>query len=435
MTQSGNNKANSSLDPDFWDKPLLVRLVFFVLGVIYVINRSPYISFHDSLSFLQDALQGFNPATNATAHVLYANMQHVLVSVLGFLPPVLVLTLFTVGSSLLTLGLIFRSALFLSQSRKAAAAATLMLGLSFTWWQQSEIVEVYAFNSLFFMAYFYLILQDLKENSARNLIWVALLLGMSFWVHIQHILSIPFFLYYLVTRKTNFGLKISAFLLPVLAFGALLLPPLLLQTNSISAIFFDRQFQGNVMGIDLLAIMKGALKSLLFLGYNFHLWLVPLLGGIWLVWKNERKLFYQLCWLLVPYLGFALKYNVDDNYVFFLLPYLVFAVLSSLGFKALFARWKWNPAILFALLLTLSPLIYASAWFVAKRAPVAALRAYDQEKAYKSGVAHIFWPGKAHVQDPLEMAFNLYQQGTNADSVEWNYPAALEVLKLQGRIP
>jgi hypothetical protein len=62
------------------------------------------------------------------------------------------------------------------------------------------------------------------------------------------------------------------------------------------------------------------------------------------------------------------------------------------------------------------------------------LAEYDTAKAYKGGLAHMLWPGKAGAPDPLALAKDLHRMGVPPTEVEWNYPIAIEYLTWKGEL-
>ncbi|MEM6272928.1 MAG: glycosyltransferase family 39 protein [Bacteroidota bacterium] len=420
----------------YWEQSWSRWVLLGMIAMIYLINRSPYPGFDDGLGFLLDAETGFNFHTNATNHVLYNNLQHLLAQIFFFVPTVWVLTMLVIVSSVLTLYRIMRIGDLFTGPMVTSLMPVIILGLSFTYWQQSEIIEVYAFNNLLFVHFLYYSLKDLQRGQRRYALWVSLLLGLGLLTHIQNILSIPYFLYYLLwgnelsSAKKATGLAIFASL-----FFLLFIPPLTGNMNSASAVFFDRNFQGNVTEFSLAGLLSGMSKGMLYLAYNFHMFLMFILHGWYLMWRDRRNLFGLMTLLLVPYLGFAIKYNVNDNHVFFLIPYILIVLPSVFSFSALAMRLIGHMSWMLPMLLMMSPMLYGAAAMMGKKIEFVAR--YDAEKAYKGGAVHLLWPGKAWAKDPLALAKQLYQEDPEAydrGEVEWNYPAAVELLRRKGEI-
>lgn len=388
-------------------------VVLGIAGVVYAVNACPYGGWHDSLSYLSDAEAGFNFHANATNHFLYNNMQHFLHEMLFFLPLRGLLQTVTIIFALLTLARLYQAGRLFG-GPYAAGAATLAFAFSFTFWQQTEIIEVYAMNSYLFSSYFYLALADMTGDRRRRSALAGLYFGLALLTHIQHILALPFMLSYLVwgrdwARRT-LGL---AFIAGSFLF---LLMMAYVYKDSLHSIFFDRHFGDEAMGIDLGGWSQGIGIGLLLLVYNLHL-LLPLVAvGAWGFWKAHRGLMLRLLLLFLPFAGFASKFGVVDAYVFYIIPYMVLCLMAVKGINLLSERRRRLSMIAAAVA---GPLIYLTAWQVAGKVDHPKLKAYDERAAYKGGAAHLFWPGKRGVgaQDPLVLA----AQWKEGDPLpEWN---------------
>ncbi|HEX2901175.1 MAG TPA: glycosyltransferase family 39 protein [Bacteroidia bacterium] len=425
--------------PPFWDRKWFLWLVFGGFALLYLLNRSPHVGFNDGLSFLYSAAKGFDGATNATSHFLYNNLQHLLLKAFFFLPHVWVLTLFSIGCSLCTLLLVYRVARLLTQRQGLALLPVVVLGISFTFWQQTEIIEVYAFNNLLFAAFLHVSLRDIVGKRRRNYLLVSILLGLGLLTHIQHILSIPFFLGYLWWRNDlRLGQKILGMLPWMLLMSILFLLPAVTGLHTWKAVFFESKFQDELLGVDAWALLKGVLLGFGMLVYNFQLTLLPIAMGWRKLWKLDRGLTIWLMALALPYLAFALKYSVNDNHVFYLCFYIVLVLPlvhflgNELDGKSRHLRWIFPAALI------LPVVLYALATLLAPN--LGLLAHYDSEKAFKGGVVHLLWPGKAWARDPLEIAWreaHLCQADPQDKIGEWNFEAAVGYLKLQcpGGIP
>lgn len=413
-------------------KPWVRWAMYGLILAWYLVNRSPFVHFHDSLGFLADAMEGFQPGTNATAHFLFNNLQHILVEVFSFADPVLVLSIFVIVYSMLTLYLLEYWIREMTGNELFAMIGVLIMAFSFTWWQQTEIIEVYTFNAFIYMLYVVPAFLDIRDGHRGRLLRVAFFFGLAHLVHIQHILSWPFFLFYVWTGKKETIFDYLQSFIPVFGILTLLLVQRFYPTNTISAIFFDSQFQSDIVGIDIVGWAKGLGMAFGFLAYNFHIWLLLLAVGIIHLWKHrDRGMFWPLAILSAPYFAFGSKFNVPDAHVFFLLAWLPFVVVMAFGMEA----WKKmvNRMAFAVLLFGLcgSSVAYGLTAAVAKRLPMFA--EYHEAKAYKGGVLHMFWPGKLHANDPLALTKQWAAVPNSTDSLpEWNYCGAIRVLQLKG---
>lgn len=412
------------------------------VGLLYLLNQSWYSGFHDSLSYVLEAEDGFSLATNATNHFLYSNTGWLLHTLLPFVDTVRLLTLLSIVFSLLALWRIVQIAAVLLPQAESPVVWTLpalLLGLSFTWWQQSEIIEVYTFSSFFLLSFLLEIIRDRDEEGHNRSLRTGIWLGLALITHIQHILAIPLFAYYLFGRKNEAKdpQKWIA-LIPFVAAWLILLLPVFMGKQEASWIFFDTQFGDEALGFDLMAILKGAVKGIGYFFYNFHIFSFFIFHGIYLAWKRIRPMFWVLLLFLLPYLGFAVKYSVQDNHVFYLSSYLALILFSSLSFNWFWEKKEQLQKWLIAALFLFPVLGYFSAWQLSKKLDSDFLERYQVEKSYKGGVSHLLWPGKSWTgaKDPLEVAKAWCNQAEIAEQeAEWNWPAALHLLEQRGDCP
>jgi len=404
-------------------------------GMMYIMMQSPFVGFNDGLSFLLEAENGFSWHTNATSHFLYNNLQHILVSVLGFLPPVRVMVFFSIICSLLSLVRIYQIGRIYVGPLQVLPIPAMVLGLSFTFWQQSEIIEVYAFSNFLFLTLLYFSLKDIVAKEPRHLFLVATVMGLCILTHIQHILALPFFIYYLYRARGLGALKVAGAVALFAALASILfIVPLATGNHSISAIFFDNQFKDEVLALNMELVMTGMGKGMMFLMYNFHMFLIFIFHGWYVMWRDRRDLFWQLLIVLIPYLIFATKYSVSDNHVFFLVPYLI--LLGPMALSLMNLAFKLMPYMnwMVPMMMMMSPMMYMGATMMAKDHPRFA--EYQIEKAYKGGVKHLLWPGKRDAKDPLAAAKAIYQAnpGTDPATIEWNYETAVKYLRFKGEL-
>lgn len=424
--------STTAIQKSIWDRRWLPWLVFGVLTAVYLVNRSPYVGFNDGLSFVYAAEKGFDLGTNATSHFLYINLLHVLVQLFSFLPTVLVGTLFSVGCSVATLYLVYRMARRLSPERpQVALLPVALLGMAFTFWQQTEVIEVYAFNNLIFVGYASLALHDLQGGRRANYLLVSLLLGIGWITHIQHILATPFFIAYLWGRNALSTKQKVLGMLPWMGLMSILfILPRFTGMNTWQDVFFESKFGNELLGLDWRALLKGLGIGLALLGYCFHLGLVPMLIGWRLLWRKHKPWLGWLLLLLIPWLAFAIKYSVNDNHVFYLIPYILLVLPSGLAWEKWLDTGRRGPNLWMPMALLVPALLYATTTLLATNIP--ALQRYDEAKAYKGGVVHLLWPGKMWAKNPLAIALEEahFCRHSPANHIEeWNFEAAKACLK------
>lgn len=400
------------------------------LVLLYGLTRNPFPEFGDSLGFVYFASQGFDWATNATSHFLYSNLNHLLVSVLPFMSPVSILSLVSLIFGLLSVEQVRQLGLALHLKRSGALFAAAIFALGFSWWRQVVTIEVYTMQLFWVLRMLVLMSRDEQAGNYQRAWWVSLLYGLSLLAHIQNLLLLPLFVYY-YWRGRKRGIALWSPLLALLLFAILFIPPSLCGTNSYAAIFFDRQFQGEVLQFEFMTILKGFARSLAYLAYNFHVLLLPIGLGLWL-WLRERSFWVMaLLGASLLFWGFAMRYNVNDNYVFFLLPYAVLAIAGGLGWQHLAKARKWE-AWGFALS-SLSILVYFLAIQLAGQVPEA--NRWAESKAYKGGLSYYLFPGRASAPDPVSLARQIENGEIPANPDFDRYEMALKVGEVLAKSP
>ncbi|MDX2283019.1 MAG: DUF2723 domain-containing protein [Bacteroidia bacterium] len=391
-------------------------------GLTYGLTRSPYLGFGDSIGFALQAVTGFDLATNATSHLLYAVLNRLLVLALPGADPALILTAGAGVFALLALERVYRLCRHCGLPAGSSAVAVLIFGLGFTWWRQAVQAEVYAFST--WLACGFLAAAACNLRDGRTALRMSAWLGLALLAHIQYVLLLPAWLYALLRPGTGWRQPALAGLALAGISAPLWVLPLALHTHPLRAVLFDHQFQGQVLAFSAGQLLRGAALSAGYLVYNFHLWLLPAAAGTVRLWQRQRR-----AWLLLllaggPLWAFAMRYAVTDSYVFFILPYAALTPALAAGLERACADGK-RTLLLAGAAWVLAPLLYAGAWQAAERLPRAA--AFAAPKAYKGGLRYYLWPGLERAPDPLQLAKDI-EAGRTAPIADFDrYPAALEL--------
>lgn len=388
---------------------LLPYLVLSAVAVQYLLTRNPHVNFGDSLGFLVFAVEGWDLHTNATSHFLYNNLNHLAVLLLPNWDPVRLLTGLSTVYALLTLLQVYRTALMLHSDRLAAALATTVLGLCFTYWRQSVIIEVYSLNSLLVASMIFHLLKSRSGESKDQALAVSVWYGLSLLTHIQNILLLPVYLLFLWYRPvqsrklTSLGVAVWISISSILV-----LLPVFLKTHSIASVFFDNQYQATVLSLNIRDLGIGTLRSLGYLVYNFHIFLLCIGYGIRHLYQQDKQLLTFAALFGLPIWLFAMRYNVSDNYVFFLTPYLVLALISTFGFAALLTWMRPSRFWLLAGSVAVIPaVVYGLVLVAALQIPQ--IQKFNEQAKPKGGLAYYLWPGQSSSADPLELAVEIYR--------------------------
>lgn len=403
-----------------------IGLVLAVVTAIYVTQAPAQAAWGDGLSFLYTSEAGFDLDTNATAHVLYANLGVALTRALPFWPNAGVLVGLSLVSALVALGLLYGLARD-GASRAGALFGTVVLALSFTFWRHAVTIEVYAVHLAFVAAILSVATRSAESRTAQHAAALGALWGVSLLVHIQNVLLAPAALYYLLRVRPGAARLAAAALAFAVPASLLVALPLALGRHDVSAVFFDRN-PGGVLALDPVVLARGAALSVAYAVYNFHIWLVAIAVGALRLWRERPAAARVLALVAGTTWLFAMRYAVSDSYVFYLTAYAAVVPCAATGFDTLLARFS-APIRTAAVVLSLSvsPLLYSATLGVA-RATSAGQR-IEATKGYKGGLAFYLYPGMRGAPDPLDLA-RRWRAAPDAPPPPWNVRQGIRYLDL-----
>ena len=297
-----------------------------LLAIVYVFSIAKDPTLGDSLPFTIQAYHGFTFESNATNHFLYTNFLALVYKILPFINPHFLFVGVSIFSGILSLFYLHKLLGLLDVSPKSSLMCVLIFGLSFTFWRQSIITEVYTFYLVFVILFLLNLFKFLKEKNIKHFYYLSFFFGVLFLIHIQTILFILLYIYFLFK---NFGyLKkhiVYGGLITILLFSVLLIP-VVLGYNSFISIFTDNAYQDSIFNFNIVTILKSSVKNLGFLIYNFIFFIVFIFWGL----KNKNGIDYILIGI-IPFLAFCIKHNISDIYVFHLVPYVFLLILLGRG--------------------------------------------------------------------------------------------------------
>lgn len=415
-----------------------ILAVFTFIITLYFFNKSSAISFGDFLGFYSTSELGFELSTNPMSHFLYINSLRLFSLALFWNSHLENCIFFSIIFSVLTLFLLFFTIIQLTRSVNAALFSVLIFGTSFTFWRQTEIIEVYTFFAFFTQCLLFLVLDNRNFNK-NKFIFTWLLWSISLLVHIKAILFLPMLVLYTYHQKEILNLKnlIIIFSIVFSFFMFLILVHVYIDKGPITGIFYgNTQFLKKATTIDLFIYFKAFCKSLGYLLYNFHIFLLPILLGIIYVYKTNIRFFLILLSIILPVYGFSMVYDVPDNYVFFIPSYQCLVIFAGI-YISTFENKITIQRLYFYLFLTilLSPTIY----FITKKVSyeIPFLNEINYKKKYKGGLNYLLWPGMKNNNDLLKLSTEIYLTGIKPigfEEFEWNYNQAIEYLKSKKEI-
>lgn len=400
-------------------------LIFLIFILIYSIGSFDRIPFADCVGFVLTTEHGnYIKAATATSHFLYINTAILIKNILG-IDAILANRILVVTSAALTVAIIYHICLLVSKKSWIAITSAFVFGLSFTFWRNAEIVEVYTFTSLWISLFFYFLLKNvLSPKTKHNCItFSSLFLGFAIWSHIQNIFLIPSFLIMLYLKRSA---KQSVFTgVFILAFTFILMIGLNSLQNLPFKSFYSSE-QGNWVEDSfqksLNILFSDFLKALAYLFYNFNILTFVGIYGALKLYKNHKKVFCVILPAAILNFGFATFYAVSDNYVFFLPFNIIFATGIAYGIQ--FLRFQKilkviSPSVL------LIPLLYYSTYKIAPEFEKGFY--FDQGKSYKGGLKYYLLPWMNDNVGILEFTID---KKTAPEPINWMTYSAEEYIKL-----
>ncbi len=246
-----------------------------------------------------------------------------------------------------------------------AAAATLFLAFSETYWSQAVAIEVYSLH-LFFLCVLLFIFTKIGVaestggmGNASKVSWqlFAFVLGLSFTNHMTTILLAPAFLagFFWMNRITSPGTwkKLRSQVLPfLLGLSAYLYLPVRASTkppmnwgNPVDLERFLWHFSGKVYRVWIFSSFESAGKQFTYFLNSLpgEFAYVPLLiagAGIWWLFRTNRPVLCFTALLFLGCLGYSINYDIHDIDSYFLLAYVSIAIWCGFGASALIRNRK-----------------------------------------------------------------------------------------------
>lgn len=371
----------------------LYRIFFFVsLFIFYWFFSFDKVPFGDALGFVNIAeINEFTNNTTVFGKFLYTNFLIGFKQIFG-LDSIPAVRFFNLIFGVLTLIVIFLIVKLKFKNEILSYLGTLIFAFGFTFWKQTEIIEVYTFNSFWIAIYIYFSIQLLESKKQKYLFYSSLILGLSFWSHVQNIMLIPgwIMLCFYAYRKFKINILPSILSFSTFTFGLYLLA--FINGYDTSKVFgsgnsdwvtgsFDKGFSG---------FAKNMAVAVGYLVYNFWIFIIP---GIIIIFKKLKDVkdfmnqFYLMSFL-VPF-GFATIYNVSDNYVFFLNSYLMFVIFIIEGLIEI-KNYKPTAYKIIALSVFCIPFFYLLTYLFVSKTPQG--QNFEREKSYKGGLSYYLFP-------------------------------------------
>jgi len=242
-----------------------------------------------------------------------------------------------------------------------AAIGALTLAVSWTFWQNAVIAEIYTLYTAQILGELIVLLQYIRTKRIGYLYLLGLFNGLAIANHMWGVFGFAcytVFLVVLLVRKQiglkHFGIIVLLWVIGAAPYEYLIIKNIILSGDvraTLASAVFGNLWQERVLNVSI--SMKIVLENIIFILLNFPTPnLVFFFIGLWVLRKKapSRSFANIMLALLALYFLFAFRYTVPDRYVFFLPFYCFVAVYIGLGTDVFLERCK-NRKIIFSLIL------------------------------------------------------------------------------------
>jgi len=396
-------------------------LLFIAFTTIYYLGSFTRIPFADCVGFiLTTEIGDFATSATATSHFLYVNTAILIKNIFG-LNGIEANKVLVILSGAASVALVYFSVLSLRATQLMSIVAAIVFGFSFSFWRNAEIAEVYTYNSFWICLFFLCLIRSFYTDKKIYIILSGLFFGISLWVHIQNILMIPAFLLFIYHFRQE---KKYAFISLVL-FGSLF--SFLFILNYLQGLPLNSPYssdQGHWVEDSFKKSFSqyffDLIKSVLYLVYNYTIFIFFGIIGIIALYQENKKMFYVFLLGSVFVYGFSTFYAVSDNYVFFLPFNIIFAIAIGFGFSKkveIFNKLKYACLLI--------PAFYIAAFTIVGQTEKG--KEFDDFKAYKGGLNYYLLPWLNDNKGILEFVID---KKTATEAVNWMTASAEDYIKV-----
>lgn len=376
------------------NKKLTLAMVFILTTIFYIYTLQPSLAWGDGAKLQSEAISGesfvlaemtraeispdpyiFNRVgVAAWDHPLYIMLGHIFVQMFPFVNALWLINFISALFGAAAVTIVFQLCFQFTESLVASFYASFALAVSHTFWWHSSTPEVYTLFAFLLLVSFYLFDQYERTGKSTFLVYSAFFLGLAASTHILAFLAIPALcLYYLLPRSVrNFHISnLKKLVLPGLGFLTGF-SVYIIQFIRLSASIPLNKLMGPAVGSTFLSQLgtlspillgQSLLTYLLFLLLQFGP-LGIILGGIGIrnALDKPKASLQKTVSFFVVYTLFGIFYRVSDQFAFFMMSYVFFAILIGMGGSYLFShlqeRVRLSLTIILALTILGTPFFY-----------------------------------------------------------------------------
>ena len=407
----------------------LFLTLFFL--IIYRLGSFTKVTFGDAAGKILDIERNqFTYETYSLTHFLYFNFNILIHKLFPFINTIEIGRWVNIVSAVIVLNILFSILQLLNKKLWISLLGTVAFGFSFTFWKNTENIEVYTFCLIWISLYVLFAIKFVQNKQSKTLLFAGIMLGISLFSHVQGVLLIPsyFYLCNLAFRNNvKNRLIFSYFFIPFLFLALLYIYPII-NNESLKNVLSssEKSWVSDSLKKDLVSYSKDLMKALGYIIYNFWflnfaIFFIPIRNFI----KDKSLLFLIIFGL--PVFCFSTIYAVSDNYVFFLNFNLAYLIILSIGLNNFITKFPKYTSLIFILIFS-TPLYYYSAKQLAMQTTIG--KEFHQQKAYKDGLNYYLLPWMNNNKGILEVILN--NEETNED-IEWMKETGQKLIDLKSK--
>lgn len=322
----------------------------------------------------------------------------------GLLAPALAVTLISALGGALAVANTYGAIVTCTRRHAPALFGACSLAVAHTVWQLATRAETYTLGIALLSGELWALLLLARDGRARWALILLALNGLGIANHMQASLTTPVVFAvvgYLAYRRRltmrTVVLGLALWVVGTLPYTTLVCSQMI-QTGDVSATIssalFGKRFAPAVLNATPSTRQLAVTASFFLLSFP-NLLLPAAVIGIVQFWRRRRESFAHVAILaaLVLHAGFAVRYDVVDQYTFFLPTYTLLCLLGGIGFAhetGVGRRRRRAIGILAFVLLATTPVVYAFAPTVARRLGV--LEGIARDKPYRDDYAYLLTP-------------------------------------------
>lgn len=207
---------------------LFITLFFLI---IYRLGSFSKITFGDAAGKILDIEQNqFTYETYSITHFLYLNFNILIHKLFLFINTIEIGRWVNIISAVIVLNILFSILQLLNKKLWISLLGTVAFGFSFTFWKNTENIEVYTFCLIWISLYVLFAIKFVQNKQSITLLFTGIILGIGLFSHVQGILLIPsyFYLCFLAFRNNvKNRLIFSYFFIPFLFLALLYIYPII----------------------------------------------------------------------------------------------------------------------------------------------------------------------------------------------------------------